>query len=244
MKKPIIAITADSIVEPSAIINQIYADFAPRDLKEAVIASGGIPVILPFPDDPQKAGDFAKETAPLFDGFIIPGGPDVDPTFYDEEPIRELGRTAYQRDAYEKAIVEVAKDLGKPVFGICRGLQIINVAFGGNLYQDLAKQNPDSYMKHSQSAPGHFPTHFATIAKDSEFYGIFGEKAYVNSRHHQAVKDVALGYRVTATAADGVAEAIESDDQLITAVQWHPENMWREDAKQLEIFKQFVAKCR
>ena len=114
--------------------------------------------------------------------------------------------------------------LGKPVFGICRGLQIINVAFGGNLYQDLAKQNPDSYMKHSQSAPGHFPTHFATIAKDSEFYGIFGEKAYVNSRHHQ--------------------EAIESDDQLITAVQWHPENMWREDAKQLEIFKQFVAKCR
>ena len=89
MKKPIIAITADSIVEPSAIINQIYADFAPRDLKEAVIASGGIPVILPFPDDPRKAEGFAKETAPLFDGFIIPGGPDVDPTFYDEEPIRK-----------------------------------------------------------------------------------------------------------------------------------------------------------
>ncbi|EHJ56503.1 hypothetical protein HMPREF9318_01920 [Streptococcus urinalis FB127-CNA-2] len=243
MSKPIIVITADSIVEPSAIINQVYADFAPRDLKEAVIKAGGIPIILPFPDDEKLGQEMAEALVSSFDGLIIPGGPDVDPTWFGEDPIRELGRTAYQRDAFEIPLVKAAKKAKKPIFGICRGLQVINVAFGGDLYQDLAKQNPDSYMKHSQLAPGGFPTHYVTVDSKSVFYSVLGEKSYVNSRHHQGVRKVADGFEATAVAADGVVEAIETSDGLVSAVQWHPENMWRADEKQFEVFKQFVSKC-
>lgn len=244
MKKPIIAITADSIVEAQTVINQISADFAPRDLKEAIIAAGGIPVIFPFPDRSELGEEMARALVTTVDGIIIPGGPDVDPTYYQEEPIRELGRTAYQRDAFEFPLVKAAKEAGVPVFGICRGLQVINVAFGGNLYQDLTVQNPESYMKHSQLAPGGFPTHYVKVSQSSAFYETLGERAYVNSRHHQAVKELAPGFEVTASAADGVVEAIETPDKLITAVQWHPENMWRLDDKQLDLFRWFVDKCR
>lgn len=244
MRKPIIAITADSFIEPTPIINQQFANFVPRDLKEVILKEGGIPIVLPFPDDITLADEISKSVIELVDGVIIPGGADVDPIHYHEEPINELGRTLYQRDAYELSIIKAAKDLKKPVFGICRGLQLMNVAFGGTLYQDLIKQNPDSYMKHAQDAPGNFPTHYIDIEEDSIFFNIFGPKAYVNSRHHQGVKDVGTGFRVTARAADGVVEAIESSQNSLFAVQWHPENMWRDDDKQLQIFRDFIKRCQ
>ncbi|AYG00178.1 gamma-glutamyl-gamma-aminobutyrate hydrolase family protein [Lactococcus allomyrinae] len=243
MMKVIIAITADSMVEPSRVINQNFADFAPRDLKEVIIEAGGIPIILPFPENVSLADEFAREAVRLFDGLIIPGGPDIDPTFFGEEPIREIGRTAYQRDYYEIALVKAARKANKPIFGICRGLQLINVAFGGTLYQDLAVQNLGSNLKHSQSAPGGFPTHHVKIDESSHLYETFGSEAYVNSRHHQAVKDLAKGFNVIATAYDGVVEAIESKEEDILAVQWHPENMWRSNKLQLEIFEHFVECC-
>lgn len=244
MKQPLIGITADSIVEPQSVINQVSADFAPRDLKEAIIASGGIPVILPFPDQVALGETMAQRVLEAVDGVIIPGGPDVDPTYYGEEPIRALGRTAYQRDAFEIPLVRAAKEAKVPVFGICRGLQVMNVALGGTLYQDLPTQNPDSYMKHSQLAPGGFPTHHVRLDPSSAFYQALGEHPYVNSRHHQGVKEVAPSLVVTARAADGVVEALESEDKDLTAVQWHPENMWRLDASQLALFQWFVDHCR
>ena len=244
MKKPIIAISADSLTEPSPVINENFADFAPRDLKEAIIESGGIPIILPFPEDIRLASSFAQAAVDLFDGLIIPGGPDIDPTLFGQEPIHELGRTAYQRDAYEISLAEAAKASGKPVFGICRGLQLLNVAFGGTLYQDLQAQHQEAFIKHAQAAPGHFPTHHVGLVPGSQAYEVFGEMAYVNSRHHQAVKDLADLFVVTGRAQDGVIEAIESQDGLISAVQWHPENMRQHDEKQLALFEKFIKKCR
>ena len=238
--KKIIAITADTFPDPSPIINLNFADFAPRDLKEGVIAAGGIPIILPFPDDISHAEEFAEQQVRLFDGLILPGGPDVDPTLFHEEPIREIGSTAYQRDAYEIALVKAAIKAGKAVFGICRGLQVINVALSGTLYQDLTAQNPQSYLKHSQAAPGGFPTHHVKISQGSQLEKILGEQSYVNSRHHQAVKDIAADLTASAYAADGVIEALESVEQNILAVQWHPENMWRAQSEQLKLFKDLL----
>ena len=113
---------------------------------------------------------------------------------------------------------------------------------GGNVYQDLASENPDAYIRHSQGANGCYPTHHVTVEKDSLLYGSLGEKAYVNSRHHQGIKKVGEGLKVTAKAADGVVEAIESTDGQIVAVQWHPENMWQEHAEMRKIFADFISR--
>lgn len=243
MTKPIIAITAESLVKPSPVLSENFADYAPRDVKEAILAAGGIPIILPFPEDIAQAKEIAEAAVKIFDGLLIPGGPDVDPTLYGEEPIMALGRTAYQRDHYEVALVKAAAAAGKPILGICRGIQLINVAFGGNLYQDLVTQNHQVRLKHSQNSWGSFPTHHVNIAKDSRLFSSLGTRAYVNSRHHQAIKKVADNFKVVAKAPDDVIEAIESEDGNVLAVQWHPENLWQKDAQELNFFKEFVEQC-
>ncbi|MFC4651399.1 gamma-glutamyl-gamma-aminobutyrate hydrolase family protein [Lactococcus nasutitermitis] len=244
MKRPVIAVTADSLVESSEYINENFADFAPRDLKEVILKAGGLPVILPFPEETELVEEVAREMVKLFDGLIIPGGFDVSPTFYGEEPERAMGRTSYQRDTYELALFKAAKEAGKSIFGICRGLQLINVALGGTLYQDLAVQNKESFIQHSQVSYGAFPTHHVKIMENSSLYGLFGEQAYVNSRHHQAIKMLAPELMVTARAVDNVIEGVTTADEQVTAVQWHPENMWRNDKKQFQLFAEFICKCQ
>ncbi|ERL64086.1 hypothetical protein L248_1619 [Schleiferilactobacillus shenzhenensis LY-73] len=242
--KPIIAITADSLPKPSPVINENVAPFAPRELVEGILAAGGMPIILPFPQDPSEAEEAAQAAVALFDGVVIPGGPDIDPTLFGEEPIPQIGRTNYERDAYELALIKAAALQHKPQLGICRGIQIINVAFGGTLYQDLGTQDPDCHIQHSQKAPGQFPTHHITTTPGSQINAIVGAKQKVNSRHHQAVRTVAAAFKATATAPDGVIEAIElqqGDD--ILAVQWHPENMWQRDPAALALFQDLVARA-
>lgn len=244
MKKPIIAITADNLTEPSQEINLNFAFFAPRDLKEAVINAGGIPIILRFPENPDLVEQMVDAVLPLFDGLIIPGGPDVDPRFYGQTPKVYLGATNYLRDTYELALLKKATALKKPVFGICRGLQLMNVAFGGDIYQDLVAENPKANLiKHAQAAFGSYPTHEVHFPIASALTDIFGTDAFVNSRHHQAIKKLATGFQVLAQADDDVIEAISSTDGLLTAVQWHPENMWQRDEKQLALFENFIKKC-
>ena len=112
---------------------------------------------------------------------------------------------------------------------------------GGSVYQDLATQNPDAYIRHSQGANGCYPTHHVTVEKGSCLYEALGAKAYVNSRHHQGIKKVGEGLKVTAKAPDGVIEAIESaEGSQIVAVQWHPENMWQEHPEMRRIFAGFI----
>ena len=113
---------------------------------------------------------------------------------------------------------------------------------GGSVYQDLAVDNPDSYIRHSQGADGSYPTHHVEVAKGSSLYKSLGATAYVNSRHHQGIKKVGEGLTVTAKAADGVVEAIETADGQIVAVQWHPENMWQEHAEMRRLFEDFIGR--
>ncbi|MDR0297491.1 MAG: gamma-glutamyl-gamma-aminobutyrate hydrolase family protein [Streptococcaceae bacterium] len=240
MKRPIIAISADQLPKASDVLNQNHADFGSNDLKEAIFAAGGLPIIVPLPENTALADATAAEILSFVDGVIIPGGADIDPQFFGESPIPGLGRTNYKRDTFEIALVAAAVTAGKPVLGICRGLQVINVALGGTLYQDLAAQFPGNSIKHAQAAYGSHPTHRVAIAADSLLTPIYGEEAAVNSRHHQAIKEIPSALTEIASAPDGVVEAIVSADSRILGVQWHPENMWRDFPAHFQLFKDFV----
>ncbi len=237
MSKLRIAITADTYPYASDVTNLVRAPFTARGLVDIINELGALPVVLP--DVPAAKGE---DYVDLFDALIIPGGPDADPTFYGEEPSRHIGSTNYKRDVFEAELFKAFYKAGKPIFGICRGCQFINILMGGSVYQDLAADNPDSYIRHSQGADGSYPTHHVEIAKGSSLYKSLGATAYVNSRHHQGIKKVGEGLNVTAKAADGVVEAVETADGQIVAVQWHPENMWQEHAEMRRLFEDFISR--
>ncbi len=240
MKKMRIAVTADTMPDISHVTNLKLAPFAPRQLVEVIAELGAIPIILSDVPDARP-----EDYLDVFDGLIIPGGPDVDPRFFGEQPIRALGRTNYKRDVFEIGLIQAAHAAGKPIFGICRGCQVINVAFGGTIWQDLASQCPEAYMQHSQQAPGGYPVHEVRITEGSSLYQTLGEAAQVNSRHHQAVHALGKGLRVTARAADGVVEGIEGETGAsVVAVQWHPENMWPEHEEMKRLFADFIERVR
>lgn len=236
MTKCRIAITADTYPFASDVTNLVDAPFAPRGLVEVIARMEAIPVVLP--DVPGVRGE---DYVDLFDGLIIPGGPDVDPTLFGEEPKWKIGRTNYKRDLFELELFQAFYKAGKPIFGICRGCQLINIALGGNVYQDLPSEDPQCTIRHSQGAPGGYPTHHVELVPGSSLYGTLGEKAYVNSRHHQAIHRVAEVLEVTAVAPDGVQESVETHDhKQVVAVQWHPENMWQDHPEQLKLFADFL----
>lgn len=232
---PRIAISADTLTEATSIINERDAFFAPRPIIEALVKSHALPVIIPS-IPPELVANYVD----LFDGIIFAGGEDIDPTFYGEEPHPGLGMTYRKRDLAELQLLKESVKAGKAIMGICRGMQLINVGLGGTVYQDIA-ENPVAKLKHSQLAPGNLPTHHITTTADSRLRDLAGERAYVNSRHHQTLHAIAPTLKVTATADDQVIEAVESvqGDQIL-AVQWHPENMYKHDEVAQNIFHDLV----
>lgn len=238
-----IGIPTDELIEINPIMPNNHPAYAPHDVKEAFIKLGAIPLIIAFPDDVSKVDQLAQDYVQLIDGLMLPGGPDVDPTFYGEEPHPKIGMTLYQKDRFEIALIKAALAADKPIFGICRGIQIMNVAMGGTLYQDLKSQYPELKIQHPQATLGQFATHHVELTADSKLAKLYGQSTIkVNSRHHQAVKAVGKGLKVTAVAPDGVVEGMESTDtDLFLGVQWHPENMWQqEDPQQLVVFQDFL----
>ena len=242
--RPVIAVTADALTQPSAKINLNQADYAPQPIKAAVFAAGGLPVIAPFPEDLHLTEEIAGQLAGKLDGLILPGGPDVSPSLYQEEPIPQLGAVLYPKDLFEIALIKAMLQAKKPLLAICRGIQILNVAFGGSLYQDLPTQDLQFKVQHKQAARGDYPIHHVTIDPTSHLAELMGKTAFVNSRHHQAIKTIAPNLRVVATAADGVIEAVESrKNDLLLGVQWHPENMWQQQPEQLRLFADLIKKA-
>lgn len=238
-----IGIPTDELIEINPIMPNNHPAYAPHDVKEAFIKLGAIPLIIAFPDDVSKVDQLAQDYVQLIDGLMLPVGPDVDPTFYGEEPHPKIGMTLYQKDRFEIALIKAALAADKPIFGICRGIQIMNVAMGGTLYQDLESQYPELKIQHPQATLGQFATHHVELTAGSKLAKLYGQSTIkVNSRHHQAVKAVGKGLKVTAVAPDGVIEGMESTDtDLFLGVQWHPENMWQqEDPQQLVVFQDFL----
>jgi putative glutamine amidotransferase len=192
----------------------------PRRYADAVSAAGGIPVLLP--PEPGIGDALAR-----LDGLMLSGGGDIDPARYGAEPSPELTSVRAERDAAEFALLDAARSLRLPVLGICRGMQVINVARGGSLHQHL----PD-VVGHDGHAPqaGAFGTHEVRVAPGSRLSAILGRDAVgpaitTPTHHHQAVDRLGTGLTATAWAADGTIEAFESDggDQFLVAIQWHPE---------------------
>ncbi|WP_179396154.1 gamma-glutamyl-gamma-aminobutyrate hydrolase family protein [Lacticaseibacillus absianus] len=241
--RPIIAIAADTMPDTTVYTKPNTVDISPTMFKDTIVQAGGVPIIIPFPTNAALRAELIAAFVPLFDGLLIPGGPDVDPTLYGEQPRQEIGETNPPRDQFELALIRATYAAGKPMFGLCRGSHILNVAFGGKLYQDLATQKPDA-VRHLQRTSGEYPTHHVQIAPDSRLHRAIGDTAYVNSRHHQAVRTVGAGMRVAATALDGTIEGFESvENDLVLGLQWHPENLWASAPEQLNIYSDFIERA-
>lgn len=215
--------------------------YLPQSYAKAIEAAGGMPLLLPYPEDADRISQLIQ----LVDGLLLSGGVDLDPSYFGEQPHPALGEISPQRDAVELALAREALQADLPVFAICRGVQLLNVAAGGTLVQDIPSQIAKA-IKHSQKAPEWHPTHRVRLEKDSLLAKALGaEEVAVNSYHHQAVKSPAPGFRITAVAPDGVAEGLESGGHtFVLGVQWHPEGMWQKDSQSLKLFKSFVDACR
>jgi putative glutamine amidotransferase len=190
------------------------AALVPLGYVSALSAAGAQPILLP----PSEG---SEEILAIADGLIFSGGPDLDPSLYEQEPAAETVHLAPERDNPELELIlaAVARDL--PVLGICRGMQVLNVALGGSLIQHLpAVVGHDGHA----TAPGHFDTHPVTIAPGSRLGDVLGEHAVVHSGHHQGIADVGAGLVVSARAPDGAIEAIEMvERRFVVGVLWHPE---------------------
>ena len=203
---------------------------------DALLAADCVPFVLPATEDEARLGAYLDVSG----GVLMPGGIDVDPLIYGEGPDLNIGRLDPKLDHYQIALIKAARARNMPIFGICRGIQVMNVAFGGTLIQHLP--NDKSTFNHRQTMHGRFPSHRATAETGSLIESLFGRDFTVNSFHHQAVGSVAPGFAVTARSADGVIEALEAKSGAFCAgVQWHPERMTHSAPANLELFRAFAA---
>lgn len=186
----------------------------------SVLEAGGTPVVIPSYDN-EKALVSILDT---LDGLVLSGGADIDPDYLGEEPLDCISVNP-RRDAQELVLVRLAVERQIPILGICRGIQMLTAALGGKLYQDIKTQHGRPCIEHSQTIARGLPSHDVKIEKDSLLHSLMGtETLAVNSFHHQAVKEVPQGFRVTAMSEDGIIEGMESTTfRPILGIQWHPE---------------------
>ena len=212
------------------------------DYLESVRRSGGDPVEVADTHDAPEA------IVARVRGVMLTGGGDVDPAYYGEAPHATFEPSESGRDAFEIGLAKAAIAADIPLFAICRGMQVLNVAMGGTLIQDIPTEVAGA-LNHSIREPRFHIAHEVWVAKDSKLWTIMadkldGESLQVNSRHHQSVKRVAPGFEVSATAPDGVIEGIERPaSRFCVAVQWHPENFWR-TGEFRPLFEQFLQAAR
>lgn len=203
---------------------------------DAVRCHGGVPLLIPMYTD----ADTLEYMCGVADGFLFSGGVDVDPSYYGEEKLNGTVEVDPVRDALEMTGLGIVLKTNKPIMGICRGIQSVNVGMGGTLYQDIPSQRP-SDICHRQSAPATEPTHKVTTVPGTKLGALTGGSFMTNSFHHQGIKTPAPGLRVAALAADGMIEALESvDDRFILLVQWHPEFTHSSDPVSDALFTSFI----
>lgn len=237
--KPTIGITGVRHVFATKLPGQPLSGVAlSDDYAQGVEKAGGIPFVIPY----LESIDSIRSLAEKLDGLLLSGGNDIDPFRFGAEPKVGLGQVSPERDQLEITLLHEMRKLGKPILGICRGIQVINAAFGGTLYQDLPRHWRGS-IQHSQQAPRNHLSHIVHIQPESCLSRLLGGTDLIrtNSFHHQAVDKVADGFIATAWDDEGLTEGIEAnDDSFFVAVQWHPENLWRVEPKFLGLFRGLV----
>lgn len=241
--RPLIGVTTQTLqsiegipgeLPTSVVMNQRYY--------LAAAAAGGVPVLVPL------LGDDLETLRALYDrldGVLIPGGVDMDPATYGDTPHEKLGRIDPPRDKTELQLATWALTEKKPLLGLCRGVQVLNVACGGTLYQDIAAEVPGA-IKHDYFPDSGFGrdhmAHEVTLTAGSRIRETMQqERVRVNSLHHQAIRTLGAGLRTTGVAPDGVIEAVEFEgDQFAMGVQWHPEVFEMNDPNTRRLFQLFV----
>lgn len=239
MTIPVIGISASMLVteEGSCLGNeQAYVN---KHYVKALTAVGAAPLLLPIIENNDA---LIKVQLEKIDGLLLSGGYDVNPLLYGEEPLPELEYILPERDEYEIKLIQFALEMKKPILGICRGMQILNVACGGTLYQDLS-QFSLKHLKHQQKSKTDTASHSVEFVSGTNLHNIMGiDDTRINTFHHQAIKELAPGFVVNAKAKDGIIEGFEKKDaDFIIGLQWHPEMMMERDTSMLKIFQRFIS---
>lgn len=208
---------------------------------KALRVAGAIVSVLPLEINEQKL----KEVINKYDGFVFTGGgADVNPELYGEERLKECGPSNDRRDKVEMALLKELLRTNIPILGICRGMQVINVACGGTLYQDIPSQSKTK-INHSQMKNMKTTVHKVKILDDTKLESIVkSNEIMVNTVHHQAVKQLGKGLRISALAPDNIVEAMEGVENNIIAVQWHPEHIWMKVEEHKKLFVAFIKACK
>lgn len=223
MTKPIIGISGSVIIDNGGIFPGYRRSYVNEDYVDSVVQNGGVPFIIPFTENDEVI----KAQLDHVQALILSGGHDLDPHDYHEEPEQKIGAVWPERDHFDMLLLKLAEEKGIPVLGICRGAQIINVAHGGSLYQDLSYRSQKT-LKHMQGHTPSLPTHGMKVTEGSKLAQILGKTEFeVNSFHHQTIKEVAPDLIESAVAPDGVVEGIENKAGTVIGVQWHPEMLHR-----------------
>ncbi|MBQ7380060.1 MAG: gamma-glutamyl-gamma-aminobutyrate hydrolase family protein [Clostridia bacterium] len=226
MKRPIVGITCSKTAEGKIAMSQNYLN--------SVWEAGAVPVFLAYTPDEEKLAEYAN----IFDGFLFGGGDDMDPAHYGEVKMFDNVEIDADRDAFELALYAHVLPTGKPILGICRGIQLLNVAEGGTLYQHIDG--------HRQEQPGTTTEQNTLVCKDSMLHRLTGkDELLVNSFHHQNIKDLAPTLCADAVSADGYIEAAHMEGhRFYLGVQWHPEIFREQDESMQKVFLAFVNACR
>jgi len=214
-------------------IEQAYVN---DDYIRAAENAGGVPLILPVVNDEENI----KLQVKTCDAIILSGGQDINPLFYGEEPHKNLGLTNLRVDEYQIKLIKFALEQRKRILGICRGIQILNVACGGTLYQDLSEIKEDT-LKHFQESSRYYYSHKIKVEAGTALSKLLGDETLVNSFHHQCIKELGKGLKAAAFASDGVIEAAEMPDRnFVIGVQWHPEMMSVNSETMMILFRELM----
>lgn len=241
MKRPLIGVSCmNDASEGGAALMAVRPTYL-----RALEAAGAVPLLIHLTDDLSVV----RALYDLCDGILLPGGGDVAPHHFGEEPHPALGEVDEQRDAVELALARWSREDARPLMGICRGIQVINVAFGGTLWQDIPAQLPEHLDHRHNTTLRQYdvPGHDIELEADSWIAGhVDARELMANTMHHQALKEVAPGLRVVGRAPDGVIEAVEGQgEQFVVGVQCHPEHLWsRAEPRWAAFFEAFVERCR
>ena len=232
--KPIIAILAEVTQEKVTKLNPAYV--------KAIEGAGGVPIIFPYTESAEAIDSLIA----LADGFVFSGGADIEPARYGEETKPTCEEIQYIRDEFDFKILKLALATDKPILAICRGAQLVNVEFGGTLYQDLPTERPSGTAHRVGGEQKAAISHPVQIVQDSPLRTLLGKNTIItNSFHHQAIKTLGKGLVTMATADDGLIEAVYLDgEQYLAGYQWHPERLYYSDDYHKLIFDEFISHCK